>query len=515
MKRLMPYTAVALLFVGILVAPLTLFRPERYKKILTDQLTHAFGHPVLIGTVNGQYFPPSLSVKDLSVLKSGETRYIHIERVDLKLGWLALLGKKTVPSQLQVTGFQLTATRRAEGTWDFKEWLPTFASTPTHVSGLSSAILLKQGGIRFVDPFASTASELKATVAEGQLSLASIKLSGQLSGTAQPADFSLDTSGFWGGRDGTAEIRLTESGRSLTVRFQRQASETAWISESPEWRFDHLWGMTRFAFRLPASPDAPSGSSLLQNWKAQYTQTAGTSTYTAMASMEGGVLEAKGTWVTVKGRPVTQGMLAIQNIPLASLAPVLGDWGAGIDGNVTGLLSDFSMNLSSQAWQTARATLSFEATDGSYRFPASSLQFLRKAQSTRYFQKKFPDLTGKGLPILKARLVGKLDAGSLMVESAGIAAGAVTAGFSGRLALAQQSVDGVVLLRIQEPNRGLVKELPERYVYGEGAQQKIQPIYGRLQGAWSDWKLRSIPKSKVPKSAQRGVAAGISSVVSK
>lgn len=74
--------------------------------------------------------------------------------------------------------------------------------------------------------------------------------------------------------------------------------------------------------------------------------------------------------------------------------------------------------------------------------------------------------------------------------------------FPGALKALVQGGDVDVLLQFKESNRGLLKKIPSRYVLGTGKAAKIQPIYGRLPGAWADWSLKMLPARKIPAKVQ-------------
>jgi len=514
-KRLVPFILVIVLAVGLLVTPFALFRPDRYKQTLIDQFSKAFGHPVLISKVEGGYFPPTLKMVDLSVLQSGDARYLHVDRAEARLPWSALWGAAPMPSQLTVQGFQVTIQRRADGSWDLNDWLSVFSGASSGGSRAAVPLVLSGGQVRWIDAYAPQKTELVAEGVEGRLTAAALQLKGNLSGAAIPTAFQLDTQALWGNREGSGELRLTDGARSATLRLQRQAGQWKCDADSVEWRLDHLWSLSRFVLRLGREEGSASGSPFVRNWKAQYASTVGTGTFSSSAGLEQGAVELKGTLQSVAGIPVVRLGLALQGVPVPALFPILGSSISGMDGKVTGLLSDFEMPLSTQSWQMATGNITFEAMDGAYRLPASSLQYLQKAKTSRYLRKKFPDLDEKGLPILKARLSGRFENGGVTIHSAGWVAGSLSAGFTGRLENAPRSIEGYVQVQIQEKSPVLLRELPERYVYGEGGREKVQPIYGRVLGNWSEWKLRSTSRSRIPSAAQRKLREGSSSVVSK
>jgi len=508
-KRIVPFVVLIVLVIGLLVTPFVLFRPDRYKQTLIDHLSKAFGHPVLISKVEGGYFPPTLRISGLSVLKSDDQRYLQMDRADAKLPWSALWGKSATPSQLSVQGFQITLSRRADGSWDTEEWLPALSGSST-AARTSIPMDLRGGQIRWVDAYAPVPAELTATGVEGRLESAALKLKGELANGVATA-FQLETQGVWGNREGSGELRFGEGGRSIAFRVERQAGQFKCDVESTEWRLDQLWALARFGLRLRKEDATPSGSPYLRNLKAQYTVAAGTTTFASTAGLDQGSMELKGSVHPLAGRPVIRLGVALQNVPVTSLFPVVGSVVSGMDGKITGLLSDFEMTVSSQSWQTAKGTLTLESRDGFYRLPSASLQYLQRAKTAAYLRKKFPDLAGKGLPVLKATLNGRIENGGVTIRSAGLVAGSVRAGFSGRLESVARSLEGYVEVLIQERNAALRRELPSRYIYGETGE-KVQPIYGRVQGNWAEWKLRSTSKSRIPGAAQRGVREGSSSV---
>ena len=200
---------------------------------------------------------------------------------------------------------------------------------------------------------------------------------------------------------------------------------------------------------------------------------------------------------------------ALQNVPVASLKPLLGSLSDGLNGKLTGVVSNFELPVSSTAWEKVRAEFVFEITEGSYRFPDSTLQALKKVKTAHYLHKKFPEVDDKGFPFAKLRLQGVLEHGGITLQEAGLVSGDVRAAATGRLENRAHSLDFWLELQIHEALPHLRKELPERYLYGEPGSEKVLPIFGRMQGPWSEWKLRAAPRSKVPGTAQKKLRAGL------
>ena len=68
----------------------------------------------------------------------------------------------------------------------------------------------------------------------------------------------------------------------------------------------------------------------------------------------------------------------------------------------------------------------------------------------------------------------------------------------GKLDPAHQGIDATLRLQIHERAGGRLELIPGKYIIGETGREKVQPIYGHLQGTWDEWMLRAVPNYKVP-----------------
>jgi hypothetical protein len=509
MKRLIAIAAGLVLVIGLVVAPFILFRPESYRKPLIDKLSAAFHHPVLIGVLEGHYFPPHMTLRNVSVLKAGDARYVSVDEAQVFVGWSALFGAKPEANRVELSGAHVVISRLPNGSWDYSEWLS--GAPGASGAGGRPSLSIKKSDVRWVDAYAPAPAELQVTGLDGQWSFSAntLTLNGQLAGPVVPSAVSFQTKGPLGTGDWTGDAKLTENGRTVGFHLLRQSGLWQVTAESPEWRLDQAVGLARFYFRFHAADSSVTGSSFLRNWKAQYTSIGSSATLTHSAGLDGGTTELKGQ--------VTDGMVsqvsftaALQNVPVGSLKPILGSLGEGVDGKLTGVVSSFEAPMSSAAWSSAHGAFTLELANGSYRFPDSTLQTLKKVKTARYLRKKFPEFDDKGFPFSLLRVEGSIDHGGLTLHKAGLVSGDVRAAAVGRLEPVARSFDLWLQLQIHEILPSLRKELPERYVFGEPGQEKIQPIFGHMQGVWSEWKLRAAPRSKVPGAAQKHLRDGLS-----
>jgi hypothetical protein len=60
--------------------------------------------------------------------------------------------------------------------------------------------------------------------------------------------------------------------------------------------------------------------------------------------------------------------------------------------------------------------------------------------------------------------------------------------------MVHRGADGILRLQIHEKDPALAKLFPAKY--------RTQPAYGRLQGTWQEWILRSISPGKIPAAVQ-------------
>lgn len=497
MKRLVPFVVVGLILVALLVAPLALFRPERYRKTATDALASLFRHPVLIGGFEAGYFPPRLTLKNISVVKSADARYLSIDQASLNPGWAVLWGGAPKLDGLTAQGVHIVVTRSADGKWDAADWWPT--STGGSKGVQAAEFHLRQSDIRWEDAFAATKNTLTFSNLSGDWIAAKNQgsLSGQLAGAAVTTNCTVQKKGMLLG-DGTGDITCTENGRQAVLRFVQQGAASQWDADSAEWRLDNLAALAGFAVRLKtADPAANNATALLRTFKAHALIDQSSFTLHAEALLDGGKLElqtqrSSGTpraWILTA---------AVQNVPVASLKPILGAWSDGLDAKVTGVIPRLEVPISSQTLMQTHGSFTFELDNGSYRFPAASLKRLERVKTMHYLRKKFPELDDKGLPFGKARIQGDVERGGVTLTQAGLVMGRLRAGLSGRLEASNGVLDLWTVLQVQESLPHLLRELPDRYVIGEEGNQRVQPIYGRVQGPASEWSLRAVPRSRLP-----------------
>ena len=509
-KRLLPFIIGLVILVGLILAPFLLFHPERYRPLLIQKMSAAFGgHSVLIGKIEGGYFPPSLTIHDVSVLKTPDIRYGHIDAIQAQLGWAALTSPQAPFQDITISGFQATFSRRVDGTWDTEEWWPKGGSNLLGSAG-HTTVNFHAGELHWIDAYAPGRTDASASSVDGQWQKGSeLSLKGNLSGALLPATFTLQTSGLFGKGDGGGELKISESNHTALIKLERHGDQWSAQGESAEWRLDHAWSWLRFAARLRPNESPAAGSSLLRQWSFSLKRDGTTQLFTHHAALDGGMTEANAKAQMEGPLRVWRGSLAVQQVPVTSLATVAGTWISGLDGKVTALFKDFAVPVSSLTWVQSTGILTAQLSDGSYRLPAASVKLVQKAKTTAYMRKKFPELEEKGLPILRSQLEGRLEKGGWTIDYAGARLGDVSAAFTGRVESSPKSVDGYVQLQIRERLSHLIKELPERYVYGDPGEEKIQPIFGRVQGVWDEWKLRAASHSKVPGAALRKLRTGL------
>lgn len=487
--------AVPLALVAVLaLAPFLLFRPEKFRQPLTDKLSGVFGHPVLIGKISGGYFPPNLNLENVSLVRNGDTRYAAVDRARLPLGWAVLFSpKKWTPSQVDLQGLKVYVRRLPDGRWDAADWWP--ADQQGLAGDTSIRVTVKNSEIRLIDDALSTPAELVIAGVNGSRNAkGEVQLSGDLSGAALPASVS-----FQGNGSGNGELRWTEAGRTASFALEHQAGRFQATGGAVEWRLDHAAALARFYFRIKPAETSAAGSSYLRNWKLTGLVAGSTAVWTHTADIDGGNTEAR--WER-QGANAAALNGAVKNVPVSSLKPVLGIWSEGLEGRLTGIVSDFRVAGSSGAVAEAQGRFSLDVENGFYRFPAGSVRALQKVKTLQYLRKKFPEFEEKGLPFTRLRLSGEImKAGAQMQGS--LAAGAVRTGVAGSLNFVAKSLDLWLQVQIRESLPHLLKELPDRYVAGEEGERRVLPIYGHLVGPWSDWRLRAYARSKVPASAQR------------
>jgi len=497
MKKLLPFIAIIVLLVAILLAPVLLFRPEKYRQPLTDRLSAFFHHPVLLGPLEGHYFPPRLTLHNISIVKSGDARYATIDQATLTMGWGALFGN-TAPTQVEISGAHVVINRLIDGHWDYAEWWASSGAGSTKDD--HPDIVIKQSDVQWIDAFAPARVVIQWKGLNGLWTSRAhtLNLSADVSGSVLPATLNFQATGPVGLGDWSGDVKLTDNNRTATFHMRRQGTLLDINGQSSEWRLDSAAQFARFYVRLPLNEASGMGSSFLKEWKTQFSTLGSSMTLTHSAMLDGGSTELKGE---IAGSNVAQATftIALQNVPVSSLKPVGDGLTDGVDGKLTGMLSHFTMPVSSAAWQKAAGAFVFEVTNGSYRLPEATLQTLKRVKTMHYLNKKYPEFVDKGFPFATLHLQGTIEKGAINLQQAGIISGDVRAAATGRIQTESRALDLWLELNIRESQPALRKLLPERYVYG----QKIQPIFGHLQGIWSEWKLRAVPHAKVSGALQK------------
>ena len=69
------------------------------------------------------YFPPTLRLSQLSVMKEGGNPFFEVETASAPLDLKSLLHLKFVPSLIQFTHWKLFISRQKDGHWDLEDWL--------------------------------------------------------------------------------------------------------------------------------------------------------------------------------------------------------------------------------------------------------------------------------------------------------------------------------------------------------------------------------------------------------
>src|SRR5262245_17279215 len=111
MKRLLPFVIFILLLIGAILLLPFLLRPEKHRLEITNPITSFFRRPVVIGPISMGYWPPTLRLDQVAVMKEGSEPLLEISRVTSALDWKALFRLKLVPSDVELQQGKLTITR--------------------------------------------------------------------------------------------------------------------------------------------------------------------------------------------------------------------------------------------------------------------------------------------------------------------------------------------------------------------------------------------------------------------
>jgi hypothetical protein len=364
-------------------------------------------------------------------------------------------------------------------------------------------VLWHQGECHFIDAYARAPQDVALQSIEGSLNQRTrqAKLTGTLAGAGPNASVAFQGEGHFGASPAwTGDLRLADAGRTWAVHLEDKDGQIDATAEAPEWRADSLWNLVSFYCRWGTSAEAPANPPLLKGWKSHFTFHASSMTFYHAAMIGGGLTELKGEVSGLGERASVSGAGTLQEVPVADLSAAMGQPFL-FDGKITAV-ARFEVAVASLPWNTLSGHAEATVREGRFRFPAATLKALARAHTAAYMKSKFPGFEEKGLPFRRLRVVAQAANGTLTVSSALLDAGSAKAAFAGKLDAARHGIDGYTRLQVRETNPELLKLLPGHYLFGAPGHEEVQPIYGRLQGSWSEWSVRAVSSGKIPATLQ-------------
>lgn len=510
MRRLFPFMLAILAVVALLVGGVVLLQVDGRRNQIASALSQRLRHEVTLGKVEAGLFPPTLKLKAFSVLRADKSPFLQSDQVDAVLDGSSLLRFKVVPNVVTLRRWNLTVRRRPDASWDLDEWNTVSDSLAPGTAWPLRTISLKEGECHWVDPQGTPSGrELVAQSIDGDWDLAGqkIRATGTLN-SRTPLAFTLEGKGqFVGVRSWSGEVRFADEGRSWIVQLAEKDNLVDAKGTAKEWRVGPVLDLARFYLRQSEST-APQNT-MLSDWQTHLTWHGAMLTLYHAGKLAGGATEIKGT--------VTSGNegLRLQLKGGADGVPVsVFDSGADAlltKGTFKALVTDFDMTYSTRSWGSLHAKGAIEINGGSYRLPEPSVKSLTKAKTMAYLRDKYPGFTEQGFPFTKVTLHPEVKDGVVTLSDLHLVGDGLEAALVGKINLVQNGCDAILRLQLQEKDRKRIRLIPGKYLYGPAGHEKIQPMYGRLQGTWKEWTLRALPSSKVPTAVQSKLRTALKS----
>jgi hypothetical protein len=499
LKRLLPFVVVLLLILLVVCAPF-LIPVDRYKVTLAERIGHSLNHKVVIGGMDIGVFPPSVRLKDFSLLDvRGENPLLHADQVIAVLNLPALLRAAVVPQVLNFKGWQAAVNRNADGSWAWDEWFGSAAHLGEQHGWPIRLVTFDRGELHAVDRFGPNPAEFVIQVLQGawERDRKYMSINGVFTSLPTPVSFLFQGSGqFVTATQWTGVLGLTDESRQWKLECSVAPAGVSVNGNSAQWRFDTAYSFLRFYARLPVPAPIASPNAFLTDWKSSFEEHASTLTFVQSAGVSGGHAEVTGVLLFPPGPGVAKIDIALQNAKLQPIEAVLFG-NSSLDGLGTGL-AHFELPLASAAWANVSGQGAIDIKDGRYYWPEASARSLAKAKTMRYFQKKYPGFMTSGLGFSRARTRWQIRRGIFNFEDAFVNLGDAQVALAGRYDAARQGLDAFIRVQIQERNADLLKELPPSYVYRGAGVPQIQPMNGQIVGTPSEWRVRAVRASKIP-----------------
>ena len=501
MGRLVPFIVIIFILLGILVSVPLLLRPDSHRAQLAQYLSDQLHHKVVIGKLDAVFFPPALRISDIAVMHDqGETPIARAERLDVTPDWASLFKGKIRPSALSFNHLTVTMARRQDGSWDSDEWLGGVPAPADAPSWPLTTVTVHQGEVHWLDSFAEPSQELvlqqiEATLDRGKRQL---KWTGALNGLGAPVSIEFTGQGTFPS-DWAGDAMLTDQNRKWALHVTDQRGALDAKGQAAEWRAGALWSLIGFYGRW--KPAAAAGATeVLTQWKNHFSFAPHLATFYEAGNLAGGETEVKGEETSSGTARSLALSVALKDVSAESIANITGE-SLPVDGKLT-TVSHLEFPVAAHPLGTFSGEGTVVVRDGHFHFPEASVKSLEKAKTKKYLSAKYPGWAESGLPLSQLRLHYLAKQGNIQIDEGSLVSGDLRAALVGKIDGAHEAMDAYTRLQIREKNPELLKELPAHYVYGAPGHETIQPIYGRIQGTWTDWSLRAVKSSSIPGAVQ-------------
>jgi hypothetical protein len=441
------------------------------------------------------YLPPTLRLSQLAVMKEGGDPFLEIETASAPLDVGSLFHLKFVPAHLQFSRWKLFISRKKDGRWDIEDWL---AGASAGTEGRSPIpINWTDGEIHSADPYASPAQELVLGSVSGAWDPGkhSITTDGDFEGVGSPAHVTLSASGqFTSPPQWSGDVQLKENSDTCTIRIDDKAGTWDIKGGSAQYPLDNALTLIKFYGRSQANNVEPAKGLKFEQWQFHVAGDSSRLTFEHSAGISGGSSEVKeGTLECGSGSFTARLQGAAKDVPVEAFRAIAGE-SLALSGKVTGLAKDLQLILSSGTIVLQSGQGYWELKDGRYGIPPASMQRLARAKTMAYINKKFPDLETSGFPIARLSAHWQIKNSLITINDGLLVASNIRASWAGKIDSAREGIDATIRLEIHEKDPKLLSLIPFRYRTG--------PAFGRFQGTWREWLLRSVPAGKIPSAIQ-------------
>jgi len=441
------------------------------------------------------YFPPTLRLSQVSVMKEGGNPALEIETTSAPLDLKSLLQLKFIPSGIQFLHWKLLISRLSDGHWDVEDWLTGAAAATAGRPSLP--LTWVDGEIHWADPYANPPQELALGMVKGAWDPGKRTLisGGDFSGLGSPAHLTLTANGqFTAPVQWSSDLQLTDRSETCTIHIEDKAGVWDVKGGSAQYPLDNALSFIKFYGRTQANNVDAAKSLELHQWQFHATGNSSRLAIEHSAGISGGLSEVKGSLNWSAGS-VTAHLqeVAAKDVPFEVFQAISGE-SISLHGQVTGVVQDLQLTLSSGTTVLQSGQGYWQLMDGHYGIPEASMKRLSRAKTMAYLNKKYSDLEMNGFPFSRLSAHWQIKDSLITINDGLLVANSLKAGWAGKIDSSREGIDATIRLEIHEKDPKLLRLIPFRY--------HSAPAFGRFQGTWREWSLRAVPASKIPSAIQ-------------